>query len=329
MRKVLDATNFIKNKEQHPLNVVFQKTLKSSISCTGIGLHTGQNVSMAIIPAEENHGIVFQRTDLKKEDGFIPASWDHIVDTQMSTTIGNVYGARVATIEHLMAALSGCGIDNAVVEINGPEVPVMDGSAEPFVFLIECVGIKELTAPRRAIKIVRDIQVEDENCFINAKPEDSFSISFEIDFEDVFVGRQRLDLQFVNGTFKTDIARARTFGFLDEVNALRKAGLARGGSLENAIVISGNSILNNDGLRYKDEFVRHKILDCVGDLYLAGAPILGRIDAFRSGHALNKKFLKELFQNEHAWSYVDFSEIPSDVFEHTGKTKAPPSVAHI
>ena len=324
---MLGATNLIKNIEQHSLNVVFQKTLKSSISCSGIGLHTGQKVAISIIPADAHSGIVFRRTDLNKEDGFIPASWDHIVDTQMSTTIGNVSGTRVSTIEHLMAALAGCGIDNAVVEINGPEVPVMDGSAEPFVFLIECVGVKELTAPRRAIKIDQDIQVEDGKCFISAKPENSFSISFEIDFEDVFVGRQCLDLQFVNGTFKTDIARARTFGFLDEVNALRKAGLARGGSLDNAIVISGNGILNNDGLRYKDEFVRHKILDCVGDLYLAGSPILGRIDAFRSGHTLNRKFLKALFQNKRAWSYVDFSEIPSDVFEHGEDTNTSPRVA--
>ena len=206
-----------------------------------------------------------------------------------------------------MAALAGCGIDNTIIEIDGAEVPVMDGSAAPFIFLFECAGMIEQNAPRKAIKIERPVKVGYSDKFISATPDDSFSVDFEIDFEDTAVARQKLSMRLVNGTFKTEIARARTFGFVHEVNALRKAGLALGGSLDNAVVISGDTILNGDGLRYDDEFVRHKILDCVGDLYLAGAPIVGQIVALRSGHALNNQFLNSLFADDTAWSYVEMS----------------------
>jgi UDP-3-O-[3-hydroxymyristoyl] N-acetylglucosamine deacetylase len=287
--------------------VVLQKTLKSSIGCTGIGLHSGKKVSMSLNPAAADTGIVFHRTDLEGDDRIIPAHWNFVVDTRMATTIGNQAGACVSTIEHLMAALAGCGIDNAVIEIDGAEVPVMDGSAAPFIFLVECAGMTEQNASRKAIKIEKPIKVGDSDKFISAIPDDSFSVDFEIDFEDTAVARQQLSMRLVNGTFKTEIARARTFGFVHEVDALRKAGLALGGSLDNAVVISGDTILNGDGLRYDDEFVRHKILDCVGDLYLAGAPIIGQIDALRSGHALNNQFLISLFADDTAWSYVEMS----------------------
>lgn len=287
--------------------VVLQKTLKSSIGCTGIGLHSGKKVSMSLNPAAADTGIVFHRTDLEGDDRIIPARWDYVVDTRMATTIGNQAGACISTIEHLMAALAGCGIDNTIIEIDGAEVPVMDGSAAPFIFLFECAGMIEQNAPRKAIKIERPVKVGYSDKFISATPDDSFSVDFEIDFEDTAVARQKLSMRLVNGTFKTEIARARTFGFVHEVDALRKAGLALGGSLDNAVVISGDTILNGDGLRYDDEFVRHKILDCVGDLYLAGAPIIGQIVALRSGHALNNQFLNSLFADDTAWSYVEMS----------------------
>lgn len=288
---------------------ILQKSLKASIGCTGIGLHSGRKVSMSLHPAAAGTGIVFRRTDLGGDDGLIPATWDRVVDTRMATTIGNDQGARVSTIEHLMAALAGCGVDNAVIDIDGSEVPVMDGSAAPFVFLIECAGLCEQDAPRRAIKLHRPIEVGDENKFINAHPDEAFSVSFAIDFGDSVVARQELSMRLVNGTFKAEIARARTFGFLHEVDALRKAGLALGSSLDNAVVIGSDGVLNREGLRYEDEFVRHKILDCVGDLYLAGMPIIGRIQALRSGHALNSRFLKALFENRDAWSIVELTEI--------------------
>jgi UDP-3-O-[3-hydroxymyristoyl] N-acetylglucosamine deacetylase len=287
--------------------VVCQKTLKSSIGCSGIGLHSGRKLSMTLHPADIDTGIVFKRTDIGGKAGTISATWQNVVDTRMATTLGNVDGACVATVEHLMAALAGCGIDNAIVEINGPEVPVMDGSSAPFVFLVECAGVKLLDAPRLAIKIDKPIMTGDDKKHISIRPEEAFSVSFEIDFDDSPMAHQQLSLRLVNGAFKTEIARARTFGFAHEVDALRKAGLARGGSLDNAVVINGNKVLNGDGLRYSDEFVRHKILDCVGDLYLAGAPIIGAVDALRSGHALNNCLLRTLFDNPDAWSYVEMT----------------------
>ena len=263
---------------------------------------------MTLHPADAQTGIIFQRTDIGGETGTIVASWQNVVDTRMATTLGNADGARVATVEHLMAALAGCGIDNALVEIDGPEAPVMDGSSAPFVFLVECAGVRLQEAPRLAIRIDKPIMVGDDRKFISLRPDEAFSVSFEIDFADSPMAQQQLSLRLVNGAFKTDIARARTFGFAHEVDALREAGLARGGSLDNAVVINGNKVLNGDGLRYSDEFVRHKILDCVGDLYLAGAPIIGTVDALRSGHALNNSLLKALFKDRDAWSYVEMTD---------------------
>jgi len=285
-----------------------QKTLKTSISCTGIGLHSGHKVAMTLHPADVGAGIRFHRSDVAAGDADIQASWRNVVDTRMATTLGNQAGTRISTVEHLMAALAGCGIDNAVIEIDAAEVPVMDGSAAPFVFLVECAGVVEQDAPRRAIRIDRPVSVGDEKRFVTARPDDVFNVSFEIDFENAAVARQALSLRLVNGAFKTEIARARTFGFAHEVEALREAGLARGGSLDNAVVISGETVLNGEGLRYSDEFVRHKILDCVGDLYLTGAPIIGQIDALRSGHTLNHRLLNALFADDAAWSWVEMTD---------------------
>jgi UDP-3-O-[3-hydroxymyristoyl] N-acetylglucosamine deacetylase len=283
----------------------FQHTLKSPIHCTGIGLHSGNKVSMSLKPAEENSGITFIRTDLRGRRAVIPVRWDAVSDTRLCTVVSNADGVSVGTVEHLMAALRGCGIDNAVIELNAPEVPIMDGSAAPFVFLIECAGSLEQASPRRLIRVLKEIVVGDQTRFASLSPALSSSFSFEIDFASAAIARQESFLQLANGTFKSELARARTFGFLHEVHQMRQLGLARGGSLDNAIVIQGDKVLNEGGLRYSDEFVRHKILDSVGDLYLAGAPIIGHFHGCRSGHALNNQLLRAMFADESAWCYDD------------------------
>ena len=260
---------------------------------------------MCLHTADSGTGIIFRRTDVTDRDPVVAANWRNVVDVRMATTVANADGVRVATVEHLMAALAGCGIDNAVIEIDGAEVPIMDGSAAPFVFLIECAGTVTQNATRRAIRVLKPVTVGDNRKSIAVSPADDFSVSFEIDFEGALIARQELGVRLVNGVFKTDIARARTFGFDHEVAQLHAAGLARGGSLDNAIVVSGDTVLNGDGLRYDDEFVRHKILDCIGDMYLAGAPILGHVHGVRSGHALNHRLLAALLEDPSAWDYVD------------------------
>jgi UDP-3-O-[3-hydroxymyristoyl] N-acetylglucosamine deacetylase len=280
---------------------VNQYTLKDAIDCTGIGLHSGARVSMTLRPAEPDRGIVFRRTDIAGSGVEIPARWDAVVDTRLNTTLGDGNGVTIGTVEHVMAALSGAGVDNAVIELNGPEVPIMDGSAAPFIFLIECAGVVEQNAPRRVIEILRPVSVGDRERSAMLSPGNSFSVSFEIDFKGTLIEQQQFFGDFSNGAFRRDIARARTFGFEEEVEALQAAGLARGGSLDNAIVVSGKRILNDDGLRFDDEFVRHKVLDSIGDLYLAGGQIIGHFHGFRSGHGLNHDLLRALFANEDAW----------------------------
>ena len=234
----------------------------------------------------------------------IAAHVDNVVDDRMCTTLGDGHGITIATVEHLMAALSGCGIDNLYVEVDGSELPIMDGSAAPFVFLIECAGVVEQDAPRRVIEILKPVRVEDEDRQAELSPGDGFTVGFEIEFGSGAIGQQDMDVELVNGTFKGELSRARTFGFVEEVDQLRAMGLALGGSLDNAVVVSGDEVLNEDGLRYKDEFVRHKILDCVGDLYLAGAPIIGHFKGSRSGHALNHSILRSLLADRDSWRYT-------------------------
>ncbi|UEM19509.1 UDP-3-O-acyl-N-acetylglucosamine deacetylase [Skermanella mucosa] len=286
----------------------FQQTLKSPINCTGIGLHSGSKVSMRLMPSDANTGIVFVRTDQPADRATVRADWDRVTDTKLCTVISNDAGVSIGTIEHLMAALRGCGIDNAVIELNGPEVPIMDGSSAPFVFLIECAGIRQQDKPRRLIKILKQVTVGDQTRFASLTPSPVTGFSFEIDFASAAVARQETYVKLGSGTFKGELARARTFGFLHEVDQMRKLGLARGGSLDNAIVINGDKVLNEGGLRYSDEFVRHKILDSIGDLYLAGAPIVGHFHGCRSGHALNNQLLRALFADQSAWCYVDADE---------------------
>ncbi|MEO3434373.1 UDP-3-O-acyl-N-acetylglucosamine deacetylase [Inquilinus sp. CAU 1745] len=280
-----------------------QKTLKSAIHCSGVGLHSGRNVSMTLRPADVNTGITFIRTDLKAGMRVIPAIWDRVVDTRLCTVVGNEDGATVGTIEHLMAALRGCGVDNAEIELDGPEVPVMDGSAAPFVFLIECAGMTSQAAARRAIRLLRPVEVSDGDKLASFTPSVGCSYSMLIDFPSRAISRQQGYVKLENGSFKDEISRARTFGFLQDVEMLKRNGLALGGSLDNAVVVNGDKVLNEDGLRFQDEFVRHKILDSIGDLYLAGAPVLGHFHGVKSGHALNNKLLRELFADESAWIY--------------------------
>ncbi len=263
---------------------------------------------MTLKPAAAGTGIVFRRLDVAPEVSEIPALYNTVSELVMCTTIANAANVKVATIEHLMAAFSGSGIDNAIVELDGPEVPVMDGSAAPFIFLIECADIIEQELPRQYIKVLKEIEARDGDAAAILSPGDNVSIAFEIAFDNQRIGRQSCSFNMRNGTFKNELSRARTFGFLGELEQLKSMGLAKGGSLENAIVLSGEEVLNEEGLRYQDEFVRHKALDAVGDLYLAGAPIIGQFHGYRSGHALNNKLLHAFLSDENAWCYT--SEAP-------------------
>jgi UDP-3-O-[3-hydroxymyristoyl] N-acetylglucosamine deacetylase len=298
VKKALGA----EQKSSEP-RVIKQKTLKSDAFCSGIGLHSGKEISMTLLPADINSGIVFKRTDVEGQEPLIPATWDRVVDTRMCTVLGNEDGVTIGTVEHLMAALAGCGIDNALIEINGPEIPIMDGSAAPFVSMVERAGIKELDAPRRVIRILKEVSADGDDYGVSVSPGDGVSLGFEIDFDHSVISRQSMRVGLVNGTFKKELSRARTFGFLHEVEQLRAAGLAKGGSLDNAIVVSDDKVMNEDGLRFDDEFVRHKILDALGDLYLAGNQIIGHFHGERSGHAANNALLKALFSDQENWEY--------------------------
>lgn len=290
--------------------MIKQKTLKTAIGCTGIALHSGRKTTLNLKPAEVDTGFVIHRTDLFNGAREIVVDWRNVVDTRLATTVGNDHDTRVSTIEHLMAALAGCEIDNLIIEVDGPEIPIMDGSSAPFVFLAECAGIVEQDAPRKAVRVLKTVSVGDETKSLTVSPAKEFSLEFEIDFDSKAIDRQEYLFEMSDGDFKAEIARARTFGFEQEVDALRNAGLALGGSLDNAVVVSGGEVLNKGGLRYSDEFVRHKVLDCIGDLYLAGGPIIGAVEARRSGHELNNQLLRALFADDSAWELVDAPAVP-------------------
>lgn len=281
---------------------VRQRTLKSSIHCSGVALHSGAKVALTLHPADPNTGIVFKRVDIAGGGALIPARWDHVVDTRLCTMLGNKDGVTIGTVEHLLAALAGSAVDNVLIELNGPEVPIMDGSSEPFLFLVECAGIVEQDAPRRAIRIEKPVSVIQGDKSAWLLPSDGFSVAFEITFKSAAIGTQTASVGMGHGIFKNEIARARTFCMAEEVQQLWSMGLARGGSLDNAIVVSGDRVLNEGGLRFDDEFVRHKVLDAVGDLTLAGAPIIGHYHGRCSGHALTNQLLRTLFADETAWS---------------------------
>ncbi len=290
-----------------------QKTLKSDISCTGIGLHSGEKITITLLPADVDSGVVFRRTDIHGGGAEIKARFDQVRDTMLCTTIGDDSGVKISTIEHLMAAFAGAGVDNVAVEVNGGEIPIMDGSAAPFLFLIDCAGLVEQAAPKRALRIKRRVSVSDNGKSAALVPANDFAIDFEIDFDSPAVARQSMRVDIIDGVFKNELSRARTFGFMHEVEALRAAGFAKGGSLENAVVVSGDEVLNEDGLRFDNEFVRHKILDAVGDLYLAGGAILGHFEGYCTGHSLNNKLLIELFSDAANYEWVDASAEPAQL----------------
>ena len=304
-----DSGNGFSSASSSSMVTLHQSTLKSTIHCNGVGLHSGEKISLAMIPAAPDTGVIFRRTDIVGEAGIIQATYDNVVDTRMNTTLGNAAGTTIGTVEHLMAAVAGCGIDNLIIELNGPEVPVMDGSSEPFVFLIECAGIEAQNAPRRAIMVNRDVSIELDGCTASISPADVFSISCDINFDSPVIGHQELYLEVSTDSFRQEISRARTFGFIHEVEMLRNMGLAKGASLDNAIGINGDKVMNEDGLRFDDEFVRHKVLDCIGDLALAGAPLLGHFRGVRGGHASNNTLLRELFSSADNWSSVTFDQL--------------------
>lgn len=291
-----------------------QQTLKAPISCVGVGVHSGRRVALTLAPSGPDTGIVFRRTDL---DGAgpassacdIPARFDLVSDTRLCTVLSDPADPRrsVGTVEHLMAALAGAGIDNARIEVDGPELPILDGSAAPFLFLIDCAGIVTQPALRGRIEVLRPVRVSDGDSFTELLPEDgsdTLEMSMSIDFTASAIGRQTLALALSPDSFRDNLAQARTFALAEDVARMHEAGLGRGGSLDNAVVVDGARVLNPAGLRMADEFVRHKLLDAVGDLALAGAPIAGRFVAHRSGHALNNQLLRALFADTRAWRRV-------------------------
>lgn len=276
-----------------------QRTVAGPVQCAGTGVHSGKTVQMTIKPAPSNHGVWFVRTDLPGRPE-IPARFNRVVDTSLATVIGD-NGCIVSTIEHLMAAFAGLSIDNAIVEIDAYEVPIMDGSAGPFTDAIRAVGVKEQNGPRCFFMINEPIELADKTRSVAIYPDDAFRITCAIDFNHPLVGKQTMTVEMDDELFATEISPARTFGFLREVEYLKRFGLARGGSLENAVVLAEDGVINDGGLRYKDEFVRHKLLDCIGDFSLLGMPMLGHVVAYRSGHAFNHAFLEKFFASKTAW----------------------------
>ncbi len=288
--------------------MIRQRTLKNVIRATGVGLHTGEKVYLTLRPAAPDSGIIFRRVDLD-EPVEIPATPENVGDTTLSTTLIKD-GVRISTVEHLLSAMAGLGIDNAYVDLNAAEVPIMDGSAGPFVFLIQSAGIEEQNAPKRFIRIKKQVRVEDGDKWVNFEPFDGFKVAFTIDFDHPAFkeGSQIAEVDFSTTSFVREVSRARTFGFMNQIEQLRANNLALGGSLDNAVVVDDYRVLNEDGLRYVDEFVKHKILDSIGDLYLLGHSLIGSFCGHKSGHALNNELLRALLAQEDAWEEVTFED---------------------
>jgi UDP-3-O-[3-hydroxymyristoyl] N-acetylglucosamine deacetylase len=288
--------------------MIRQRTIKSLVRATGVGLHTGERVNLTLRPASIDAGIVFRRTDLAEPRDFRVAP-DRVTDTRLCSALeGN--GAKVATVEHLMSALSGLGIDNLYIDLDGPEVPILDGSAAPFVYLVQSTGIETQNAAKRFIRVKHPVRVEEGDKWAEFTPHEGCTLDFRIDFDHpVFKHSAReIKLDFSRQSYVQEVSRARTFGFTRDVETLRSNGLAMGGTLDNAIVMDEYRVLNHDGLRYVDEFVKHKVLDAVGDLYLTGHPILGAFTAYKSGHGLNNKLLRALIEDARAWEWAEFHD---------------------
>ena len=287
------------------LSLVKQRTIKKEISIEGISLHNGGYSKLKILPANDNSGIKFIRTD-KKNNNIIEANWNNVVNTEMCTTISNEFGIKVSTIEHLIAAISAFKINNLTIQIDSPEVPILDGSAKIFYNEIEKSGIVKQNKNQKFIKILNKIKLKHNDSYISLSPsKNNLKVSYNINFKHPLINNEKYEIELSKNNFKNKIASARTFGFKNEHNKLKKLGLAKGASLENCVVINGKKILNKSGLRYNNEFVRHKILDVCGDLYLAGFPILGHFEGYQTGHYLNNQLLKKLFQNKSAFAMVD------------------------
>ena len=284
-----------------------QRTLASQIKAAGIGLHTGKKISLHLKPAPSDSGIIFQRTDVNSRP--IKASLENVFDTRLSTSLSNSE-VKISTVEHLLSALAGLGIDNALVELDGPEVPIMDGSARPFVFMIQSAGIKEQNSPKKFIKIKKNIRVEQDEKWAMIEPFDGFKVAFTIDFNHPAFDQtlQSSEINFSSVSYLSQVSRARTFGFVKDIEKLRKSNLALGGSVNNAVVIDDYKVINDEGVRFQDEFVKHKILDAIGDLYLLGHGLIGSFSAYKSGHHLNNMLLMELLNNRDAWEEVTIED---------------------
>lgn len=284
---------------------MMQHTLKSEVVFVGTGLHSGKPVRMVVQPASADYGIWFRRVDINFGDQMIAARWDTVVPSRLCTLVSNADGHSVSTIEHIMAALSGCGIHNALIEIDGPEVPILDGSAQPFVAGLLSKGIRTQNVPVRAIRILETIEVREGEAVARLEPSDMLEIDFQIDFADSAIGHQEKSLNMSNGAFVRELCDSRTFCRQADVDAMRANGLALGGNMENAVVFEGDKVLSPGGLRHADEPVRHKMLDALGDLALAGGPILGRYTGLRAGHAMTNSLLRALFARPDAWEFVE------------------------
>lgn len=307
--------------------MIKQRTLKNTIRATGVGLHTGDKVYLTLHPSEPDTGIRFRRVDLEKPV-MIEARPENVGETKLSTTLVRD-GVKVSTVEHLLSALAGLGIDNAIVDVSAAEVPIMDGSAGPFVFLLQSAGVVEQDAPKQYIRIKQAVRVEDGDKWAAFEPFDGFKVTFTIDFEHPAFSEhlKTAVMDFSSTTFVKEVSRARTFGFMKDIEFLRENNLALGGSLDNAIVVDENKILNEDGLRYADEFVKHKILDAIGDLYLLGYSLIGEYQGFKSGHALNNKLLLSLLNNKDAWEMVSFENAEEAPISFMRPAQTPASAA--
>lgn len=298
--------------------MIKQRTIKQPIATTGVGLHKGNKVQLTLRPAPVNTGLVFRRVDLNPAVD-IPANAEFVRDTRMCTCLINDDNVRVSTVEHLLAALAAMGIDNLIIEVDSHEIPIMDGSSHPFIYLLQSAGIEEQKAAKKLIKIKQPVRVEEGDKWAELLPHDGFRIDFAIDFDHPAIANtgQQLSINFSSNNFVKEISRARTFGFMKDIEMLRANNLALGGSFDNAVVLDEFRILNTEGLRYDDEFVKHKVLDAIGDLYMGGHTILGHLRAFKSGHALNNQLLRAVLQQQEAWEFVtleDDAEVAPIVF---------------
>ena len=285
-----------------------QRTLSSKINASGVGLHTGKKVSLTLLPANVDSGITFIRTDIQSNP--IKASFDNVNDTRLQTSLSN-NEVKISTVEHLLSALAGLGIDNAIIQLDGPEVPIMDGSARPFVFMIQSAGIKEQNAAKKFIKVTKPIEVRQNEKWARIEPFDGFKVAFTIDFNHPAFDNssQSSEIDFSSVSYLSQVSRARTFGFVRDIENLRKNNLALGGSVNNAVVIDDYRVVNDEGVRFQDEFVKHKILDAIGDLYLLGHGLIGSFSAYKSGHHLNNLLLRELDNNQEAWEEVIIEDV--------------------